>query len=1037
MSPSGACAVCGSGIPRQANRVGRPASYCSGACRQRAFRRRAAISPAPSPATGTATGTPTGPATGPGGAGRPLPGSEPARPLDSFVGRRRELARLRTLLRTSRLLTLTGPGGAGKTRLALEFARRLRRGTRLARLDSVRTGDELLGAVAAALGAGERGRRSGIDLLAHALGDHPALLVLDNCEHLAEECAQLAGELLGRCPRLRIVATSREVLRVPGEVVLRVGELSLTATGTDPVPDAVRLFVERAADRLPGFALTGANAATVGEICRRLDGMPLAIELAARRIGALPPGGILAGLDDQLSLLTDGSRTGPGRHRELSAVIDWSHRLLDAREQAVFRRLSVLAGGFDAEAAAAVCVDPADPAPEVLRTLCALEDKSLLVRQSGDPDRARFRQLGAIRAYALARLADSGELERTWERAVARLTALAEPAPGQVFPDFAQGVRSRERENLAAAVDHCASRGRGAHPRLTIALARLHFSEERPSAARALLDRLPVRDTPYEGEAYALASRAASHQADTVAALRLAGLAVAAERRRGNPAGLADALNARAGALLNRQDFAAAVDDFAECLAVVTPLGRPLDEASCRHHLAWALLHTGAAAEADALMRHCLPVLRDHPVWRSTVAALHTAGAVRLALDDDASAGELFARALRLVPGMSFHALYPLEGLAVVAARQGAMKRSLRLFAAAAKARARLDTEPEAAWRHRIEGAMATAAGALPPSARDSASSAGRRLDWAQLVAYALEVRPVAGSRRAGRVPGEPDPPRRGPGLSGPAPGARGPDDGPGRPRPRSRAAGTRPGGAGEPGAVSRAPGSRRPGRGPGGANPESGGEPGAASRPARDTRSPATGRPPEATAPDPAPGPARGPARGPAPGPARGPAPGPARKPAPGPAPGPATGPGTEPGTEPATGQGQEPGGHGAAPGAPWPEAVRPPPSGPRPGVALTPLTAREYTVAGLVAEGLTNREVAGRLGVSASTVATHLDHVRDKLGLRSRTQIALWVDRARPRPAQGPGPSPSPGSSPGPGPGPGSGSGSGSGPRKPGGVS
>ncbi|WP_262370846.1 AAA family ATPase [Streptomyces sp. WAC01526] len=294
--------------------------------------------------------------------GRGLP---PA--LDVFVGRERELSRLHTLLRSSRLLTLTGPGGVGKTRLALELAGRVRGGrtgrAQWVALDSLQDGELLPQALAAALGVRERGGRAGIESLVHALGTRTTLIVLDNCEHLAEACARLAATLLARCPRLRLLATSREPLRVPGEVVFRVGELSLSPAGEEHGTaallrsEAVRLFLARARTSDAAFELGSGEARTVAEICRRLDGLPLAIELAAGRVGSLSLPGILHGLDDQLSLLTDGSRTGPGRHRELGAAIDWSHRLLDPLERVVFRRLSVLGGGFDAEGAAEVCAN--------------------------------------------------------------------------------------------------------------------------------------------------------------------------------------------------------------------------------------------------------------------------------------------------------------------------------------------------------------------------------------------------------------------------------------------------------------------------------------------------------------------------------------------------------------------------------------------------------------------------------------------------------------------------------------------------------
>ncbi|MFF4229894.1 ATP-binding protein [Streptomyces sp. NPDC001820] len=814
MSPSRTCETCGRELSGRGRRPGgkpaqggRPARYCSDACRQRAFRRRSARQ------HGAAT-----PAT-------PAPGRDLPRALDSFVGRGPELSRLRALSRTSRLLTLTGPGGVGKTRLALEFAAGLRGAgdgrVRLVELDSLHDGRRLAQSVAAALGVGERGGRTGVEVLAHALGDRSTLLILDNCEHLAEACAQLAAALLNRCPRLRILATSREVLRVPGEVVFRVGELSLSPPGGDDDPaavlraDAVRLFVERAGSRSPGFALDAANARTVAEICRRLDGMPLAIELAARRTGALPLTDVLTGLDDQLALLTDGSRTGPGRHRELAAAIDWSHRLLDPQEQTLFRRLAVLVGGFDAEGAAAVCADGEMQPRHVLPLLCALEAKSLIVRLPGDGEgTARFRQLSAIRAYALDRLDESGELDGTWQRAVDWLTGLTRPSADQVFADQADGPLTEERDNLAAALAHTADRDGAPHIGLALALARVRFQQEQLTAARALLTEVLARDSssPQGGAALALAARAACQQADPAAALRFAEQAVAAERRRDNPAGLANALDARAAAKLSRGEFSEAVADFAECLAVVVTLCSPRDEAWCRHHLAWALLHAGKAAEGDALMASCLPVLRKRQPWCQASAALHTAGAIRLALGELEAARGLFAESLRTVPGESFHALYPLEGLAIVAAEQGDMKRALRLFAAGAQARRRLDTEPEAEWQRQVGAAAARAKAALPAAARERELAGGRGLPWEALLAYAL---------RAG-------------------------DD---------------------------------------------------------------------ATSVD-----------------------------------------------------GADAGG-------------------------VSPLTGRETAVAALVAEGLTNREIAARLDLSVSTVATHLDKVRDKLGMRSRTRIALWV--------------------------------------------
>ncbi|MFI5977658.1 ATP-binding protein [Streptomyces sp. NPDC051452] len=673
--------------------------------------------------------------------------------LDSFVGRRRELSGLRALLRSTRLLTLTGAGGVGKTRLALEFARGL--SSRYARLDlvelgSLRDGATLTQAVAAALGVRERAGHTGIDLLVGAIGDASQLLLLDNCEHLAEPCARLVVSLLGRCPRLRILATSREALRVPGETVFRVGELSLPpADAGDDVTallraDAVRLFVERAARRSPGFALERNNGRLVAEICRRLDGLTLAVELAAGHIGTLAPGDILAGLDDQLcqlDLLAGGSRTGPLRHSGLATAVDWSHRLLDPAEQAVFRRLAVLVGGFDLAAARSVCVGGGIGPREVFPLLCALEEKSLIVRLPGDAAPTRFRQLGVIRAYAMERLRASGELGSTLRSALAWLHEVAERDGGDVFADQASSPLTVERDNLASVPAHATGQGEAARVRLTLELARVHYQQEQPSAAGALLSGLlrePCGRT-LGGEVAALAARVAAQQADPHRALSLGERAVSLERRRDVPAGLANALDARAAAWLCRGAFAEAVTDLRACLDIVTPLSSPEDVAWCTQHLAWALLQAGWECEADELMADCLPVLRQAP-WPRAAAALHTAGAVRLALGQLESAEALFVEALRIAPGGSFHALYPVEGLALVATESGDMQRALRLCEASAQARRRLDTEPEAPWRRRIEQAAACARTLLPTTAREAAVVSARKLRGDRLVAYALRT---------------------------------------------------------------------------------------------------------------------------------------------------------------------------------------------------------------------------------------------------------------------------------------------------------
>ncbi len=288
--------------------------------------------------------------------------------LTSFIGRKRELAEMKETLDGTRLLTITGPGGSGKTRLALRAAADLaggfEDGARWVELVALSDSDLVPQRVASALDVREvPGRRVSEQLVEH-LSPKEMLLVLDNCEHLIEGCAGLADALLHTCPRLRLVATSREPLGVAGETSWPVPPLSLPDSGDpggtrkleDPLRyESVRLFAERAVAALPGFTLTAENASAVARICERLDGMPLAIELAASRVRALSPRQILNRLDDRFRILTSGGRTSVPRHRTLKATIDWSYELLSEEEKVLFRRLSVFAGGWMLEAAEAVC----------------------------------------------------------------------------------------------------------------------------------------------------------------------------------------------------------------------------------------------------------------------------------------------------------------------------------------------------------------------------------------------------------------------------------------------------------------------------------------------------------------------------------------------------------------------------------------------------------------------------------------------------------------------------------------------------------
>src|SRR5215831_9945015 len=338
--------------------------------------------------------------------------------LVPLIGRQRELQDVVDALSLSRLVSLTGPGGIGKTRLALAAADAAREhftgGVCWVELAPVGDPAIVPQAVADGLGVpGVPGQDATATIAGH-IGDRPMLLVLDNCEHLAPAVAGLADRLLGSCPFLSILTTSRELLGVDGERSWPVPPLSLPADGVVPAVsalaefDAVRLFEQRAQLVLPSFRLADDNAAAVLQVCRRLDGLPLAIELAAARMRVLSAGQLAERLDDIFAILVGGSRTAPARHQTLRATLDWSHDLLDADERAVFRRLAVFSGGFTLTAAGQVASGGDIQAERMLGLLTRLADKSLLQVDLSAGD-ARYHMLSTVRDYARERLAEAGE----------------------------------------------------------------------------------------------------------------------------------------------------------------------------------------------------------------------------------------------------------------------------------------------------------------------------------------------------------------------------------------------------------------------------------------------------------------------------------------------------------------------------------------------------------------------------------------------------------------------------------------------------
>jgi predicted ATPase/DNA-binding CsgD family transcriptional regulator len=382
--------------------------------------------------------------------------------LTSFVGRRDALAEVAGLLAEHRLVTLTGSGGCGKTRLALHAAANRAGGQPggvwLAELAPLADPGQVLGEIATALSVRAPGAAGDLGPLAEAIGQRAPLLLLDNCEHLARRCAEVTEALLLACPGLRVLATSREPLGVPGEATWRVPSLSFPegaqASGEELGRfEAVQLFTERSRRARPGFALTAANAGPVAEICGRLDGIPLALELAAARMRVLSAGQIADGLRDRFQLLTGGSRTVLPRQQTLEASVAWSYDLLDEAERVLLRRLSAFTGGFSPAAAEAVGAGGGIGPGQVLGLLARLSDKSLV--QADDQATGRFGMLETVRHYARGRLIEADEAAVTWRQHFGFFLAAAGRQPSESADAYRDRVRA-DYDNIRQALDWAA-----------------------------------------------------------------------------------------------------------------------------------------------------------------------------------------------------------------------------------------------------------------------------------------------------------------------------------------------------------------------------------------------------------------------------------------------------------------------------------------------------------------------------------------------------------------------------------------------------
>ena len=685
--------------------------------------------------------------------------------LTSFIGREREIAMLRDLLSVSRLLTLTGVGGAGKTRLALQVAAEIfddyPDGVWLVELAPLEKPDLLPQAIAAALrireAAGGASDRSLLTTLTDYLQPRSLLLLLDNCEHLAPGCARLAESLLRACPSLRILATSRKPLEVDGEMQFRVPSLDLPDRdmegdyGQVGRSEAVRLFVERAAHVAPGFALTPENARDITRICRRLDAIPFAVELASARVTMLPVRQIAERLNKDFRVLPSRATARVPRHQTLTSLIDWSYNLLSEPERMLLRRLSVFANGWTLDAAEAVCADEILDAMEIFELLCALERASLIaVEASDNAETFRYRLLETVREYARRKLEEEDRPDALEVRFIAYCTGLAEEidpllsgrdqerllrrldaeqdnlrsalklavdaetrlrlagALGGYWQK--RGLRTEGRAWLHGALERSAGTSPHVRAKAHDALGVLLWSMDELIPAREHLEEslrlLRIEGNPRKmGRALINRALLEQEQADYAAAFARFEESAALLASASDQGGLATAL-INMGNILNwQEDDVGAHDYWERALQIFRELGDVANIAGASNNLGTLAMGKGDYREARTLFEECLTQLQHLGIPAYVAIVEGNLAEVIHRMGDDETAQAILIRNLRRFQelGDAGGSIYPLSTLAKIVQRQGDLPRAVQLWIATEVVLASIDASYPSAQRKEYE----------------------------------------------------------------------------------------------------------------------------------------------------------------------------------------------------------------------------------------------------------------------------------------------------------------------------------------------
>ena len=588
-------------------------------------------------------------------------------PLTSFVGRERELAELRDVLGDQRLLTLVGAGGVGKTRLALHVAVAVmdayRDGVWLVELAALSDAGLVPHSVASALGLKEQRGKTPAERLTEYLEGKRLLLVLDNAEHLLGACAELIETILRECSQITWLVTSRERLGVHGEVIYRVPSLSVPDARRETTApslleyESVRLFGERVRLHRPHFAITDQNASAVTSICRRLDGIPLAIELAAARVPSMAVEEIDRRLRHGFNLLTGGSRTTLVRQQTLRAAIDWSYDLLNDAEQALFRRLSVFAGGWTLAAAEQVCADERVDQEAMLDLLTSLADKSLVSAEERDCA-TRYRLLETVRQYARERLRQGAEEAHWRDRHLAYFLALAEEAApllrGADQQDWLERLET-EHDNIRLAMEWAKSATGDAVSGLRLAGAiswfwevRGHLDEGRRGLSSLLAVTLDTEAVGVRAKALQGAGQLALRQGDFPAAESLLRESLAIKRQLGDRRGASLALRGLGIVAYERGDYSAARELQEESLAIQRDLGDRVSVGTTLNNLGNVAVQLGDYASARRLFEESLAVHRDLEDRLGMSLAMNNLGWVACAQDDHSTARVLHQESLAM-----------------------------------------------------------------------------------------------------------------------------------------------------------------------------------------------------------------------------------------------------------------------------------------------------------------------------------------------------------------------------------------------------